>query len=313
MSHAFFESISLFLQQLVNGLTLGSLYALVAVGFSLFYGARRLVNFAHGEVCMFGAFFFLSLLTGFFGAALPLLPALLATVAACALFGALLDRLFFRPLRRAGRLTGLVTTIGIAIFLQNLVLLLWGGGVHPFPATGLSGTLWEPALEAGEVVVSRLQLVILAGVPLLLVGLELLLHRTGFGRALRALDQDRTAAALVGVDIERISLWVFALGSVLGGIAGLLAGLYTSAVSPALGWTITIKGFAAAVLGGLGSLPGAVLGGVVLGLAEVLGAGYISSPYSEGAVAVVVLLVLWFRPAGLKGKTLSGRVGKEKF
>ena len=307
MSHALFAPISLFLQQLVNGLTLGSLYALVAVGFSLFYGARRLVDFAHGEVCMLGAFFLLSLLTGFFGAVLPLLPALLATVAACALFGALLDLLFFRPLRRVGRLTGLVITIGIAIFLQNLVLLIWGGGIHPFPGVGLSGALFEPLLVVGGIAVSRLQLVILAGVFLLLTGLKLLLYRTGFGRALRAIDQDRTAAALVGVDVERVILGVFALGSALGGIAGLLAGLYASAVSPALGWTLTIKGFAAAVLGGLGSVPGAILGGAVLGLAEVFGAGYIASSYSEGLVAVLVLLILWFKPNGLAGGFLERR------
>jgi branched-chain amino acid transport system permease protein len=309
MSPAVLESFALFSQQLVNGLALGSLYALIAVGLTLFYGVVRLVDLAHGEVCRLGFFIVLSLLSGFFSVTLPFVPAVVAAVCGCALAGFFLDLVFFRPLRRAPGLAGLVTAIGIAFILQSLVLLFRSaGGGFEAPA-GVPGWLYQPALELGGVVISWLQVLIPASLAFVLSGLELLFRHTRFGRGVRALGEDRTAALLVGVEVDRMVSLVFALGSGIGGLAGILAGLYGNLLGPTTSWTLVIKGLAAALLGGLGSLPGALLGGGILGLAEIFGAGYISSAYRDGIVWALLILILLLRPQGLLGKSLPGREG----
>ena len=307
MLTAILEQSSLFLQQLVNGVTLGSIYALIAVGYTMVYGVIQLINFAHGEIYMLGAFISFSLLTGLFGVGLPFGLAVVIAVLVCALAGVLLDIVAYRPLRRAPRLAALITAIGMSIFLQNLALLIWGGQIKSFPRTVIPTFFFEPALELGDVVISWLQVIILLTAIFLMLALQLIVHYTRIGRAMRAIAQDRTAASLMGVNVDRVVSYTFALGSGLGGVAGILVGLYYNAVYPTMGYTAGIKAFAAAVLGGIGSIPGAILGGGILGLAEVFGGGYISSSYSNGIAYAVMILVILVKPTGLFGRQLHDK------
>ncbi|MCK5540743.1 MAG: branched-chain amino acid ABC transporter permease [Deltaproteobacteria bacterium] len=307
MLTAILEQSSLFLQQLVNGVTLGSIYALVAVGYTMVYGVIQLINFAHGEIYMLGAFISFSLLTGLFGVGLPFGLAVVIAVLVCALSGVLLDIVAYRPLRRAPRLAALITAIGMSIFLQNLALLIWGGQIKSFPRSVIPTFFFEPALEFGEIVISWLQVIILLTAIFLMLALQLVVHYTKIGRAMRAIAQDRTAASLMGVNVDRVVSYTFALGSGLGGVAGILVGLYYNAVYPTMGYTAGIKAFAAAVLGGIGSIPGAILGGGILGLAEVFGGGYISSSYSNGIAYAVMILVILVKPTGLFGRRLHDK------
>jgi branched-chain amino acid transport system permease protein len=299
------EISSLLLQQLVNGITLGGVYALIAVGYTMVYGVIELINFAHGEIYMLGAFISFTLVTML---GMPFALAVVLTVMVCGCFGILLDIIAYRPLRKAPRLAALITAIGMSIFLQNLALLIWGGQIKSYPRNILPAAFFGNAVSFGDVTLSWLQLFILTVTIVFMIILHLIIHRTRVGAAMRAISQDKTTAALMGISVNRVISFTFAIGSAMGSMAGILVGLYYNAIFPHMGYTAGIKAFAAAVLGGIGSVPGAMLGGGVLGIAEVLGAGYLSSEYRDGISYAVMIMVILFKPSGLVGRPIGEKV-----
>ena len=290
----------MFEQQLVNGFTLGLIYALIAVGYTMVYGVLELINFAHGEIYMLGAFLTLTCIS--FGLSLPV--AAVVAVIAVACIGVLLDIVAYRPLRQAPRLAALITAIGMSIFLQNLSMVIWGSRPLPFPRQALPAFFSDPALTFANVSISWMQMAIYIVALVLMLGLNLIITRTRVGTAMRALAQNRTAAALMGININRVISLTFALGSGMGAVAGIMVAIYYNTMYPTMGYLAGVKAFAAAVLGGIGSVPGAMLGGVVLGIAETLGAGYVSSPYRDGVAYAVMILVIIFRPSGFLGRSM---------
>jgi branched-chain amino acid transport system permease protein len=296
---------SLFLQQLVNGITLGGVYALIAVGYTMVYGVIQLINFAHGEIYMLGGFLAYTLVAVL---GMPFFPAFILTLLICALLGVILDFVAYRPLRKAPRLAALITAIGMSIFLQNMAMLIWGSQIKSYPRDILPAFFSEAAITFGEVSLSWLQLFILCITLSSMIILHLTIHKTRIGMAMRAISQDKTASALMGIGVNRVISFTFAIGSAMGGMAGILVGLYYNAIFPTMGYVAGIKAFAAAVLGGIGSVPGAMLGGGVLGIAEVMGAGYISSEYRDGISYAVMIAVILFKPSGLIGKQMGEKV-----
>jgi branched-chain amino acid transport system permease protein len=281
--------------QVVNGLTQGSLYALVAIGFVLIFGTMNLVTFAHGEVYMVAAF------VGYFAMGvwgLPWWTALALGMAAAWILGAVIEKVAFRPLRATGHMPPLLITIGLSIILKDLGMIVFGAENRPIPS------VYETTIRVAGVQVSVLQLVILALAGGLVVALRLLLRGTRIGRAMRATAQDHEAAYAMGVNVNRIFNLAFALASALGGAAGVMVGIYYNAVYPAMGGTAGLKGFAACIFGGLTSIPGAILGGLILGVVENLTVQFVASGYRDVVAFVVMVLVLVLRPQGLLGKKL---------
>jgi branched-chain amino acid transport system permease protein len=288
----------LFLQQLVNGLVIGGIYAMIAVGYTMIYGVIQLINFAHGEIYALGAFFcftFIAFLS------LPFYLALLLSMACCAVCGMLLDIVAYRPLRQSPRLAALITAIGMSIFLQNLIMIIWGSRPKPFPHGTLPTYFEKTALTFGGVNLSWFHLFIFGLTIFMMLGLNLIIKKTRWGKAMRAVAQNKTMAALTGININRVISLTFALAGALGGAAGILVGAYYNSIYPTMGYLAGVKAFAAAVLGGIGSVPGAMLGGVVLGVAEAFGAGYLSSLYRDGISYAVMITVIVLIPAGLFG------------
>jgi branched-chain amino acid transport system permease protein len=285
--------VSTFLQHLIQGTTLGATYALVALGFSMQFSAMNLVNFAHGESFMLGAFVALVLLSGLGGS---YLLAFIGAVVILGVFGAIIERISIRPLYGTSELNLFVATIGLSILLRQVGILLFGADAVPFSAGfGTSN------IAIGPAVINRQQLGIIVAAVLFMVGLNLLLRRTKLGVAMRAVAQDPATAALMGINVPLIKTLVYGVSTSLGAAAGILFASLTFAVFD-MGLWMGIKGFTAAVVGGLGSLPGAVLGGLLLGLIEQLSAGYISSLYRDAISLSVLILVLLVLPAGLMGR-----------
>ena len=300
-----FEQSSLFLQQLVNGITLGGVYALIAVGYTMVYGVIQLINFAHGEIYMLGAFLAFTMVTVF---NIPFFVAVVITIMICACFGIVLDFIAYRPLRNAPRLAALITAIGMSIFLQNLASMIWGGQIRSYPRDVLPKIFYQNAIEVGDVSLTWMQVLMLSVTVVSMIALHLIIHRTSVGTAMRAISQDKTTAALMGISVNRVISFTFAIGSAMGALAGIMVGLYYNAIFPYMGYTAGIKAFAAAVLGGIGSVPGAMLGGGVLGIAEVMGAGYLSSAYRDGISYAVMIAVILFKPSGLIGRLITEKV-----
>jgi len=291
----------LFEQQLINGLTLGLIYAMIAVGYTMVYGVIELINFAHGEVYMLGAFYCVTFITML---GLPFYAAIILAVVCCALTGILIERVAYRPLRSAHRLAVLITAIGMSIFLQNLAMIIWGSRPRPFVQDAVPRYLKDTALTMGDVTLSWLHVFIFAVTVAMMLGLNLIIKRTRIGTAMRALSQNRIAAQLQGVNVDRVISFTFALGSGMGAVAGILVAVYYNALYTTMGYVAGVKAFSAAVLGGIGSVPGAMLGGIVLGVAESLGAGYVSSLYRDGIAYAVLIAVIIFRPSGILGKAV---------
>jgi branched-chain amino acid transport system permease protein len=295
-----------FLQQLINGLTLGMIYGLIAIGYTMVYGIVGMINFAHGEIFMIGAFIafitFLALgLVGIGWVPLALLIVLVATMLLTSVYGWTLERVAYRPLRRSPRLAALITAIGMSIFLQNYVQLLQGARVKPLQPVVTGGVRF---LEGGKFTVtfSYLQMLFILLTIGLMLGFTLLINRTALGRAQRACQQDLGMAALVGIDVDRTISLTFVLGAALASVAGLMFLLNYGVIDFYIGFLAGIKAFTAAVLGGIGSVPGAMLGGLLIGLIEAFWSAYFSVEYKDVATFAILILVLIFRPTGLLGR-----------
>jgi branched-chain amino acid transport system permease protein len=297
---------ALFIQQLINGLTLGSIYGLIAIGYTMVYGIIGMINFAHGDIYMIGAFNALIafLVLGVLGVTwvpLSLLLVLVIAVVVTAVYGWTVERVAYRPLRGSTRLAPLISAIGMSILLENYVQLLQGARNKPMTNL-LSGGFRLMSQDGFNVEVRYLQIGIVALTVVLMVGFTLLITRTALGRAQRATEQDRRMAALLGVNVDRTISLTFVIGAALAAVAGMMVLLYYGQIDFFIGFLVGIKAFTAAVLGGIGSLPGAMLGGLLIGLIEVMWSGYFSVDYKDVAAFGILVTVLIFRPTGLLGR-----------
>ncbi|HHY94601.1 MAG TPA: branched-chain amino acid ABC transporter permease [Firmicutes bacterium] len=283
-----------FAQQLINGLVIGTIYSLIALGYTMVFGILGFINFAHGEVYMMGAFLGLVLLsTGIFN----FWTAMAGTMILTAIMGVFIDQAIYRPVRRFGKGFDdalLVSAIGVSIFLQTLVQVFWGTETHP-----MGVAVGKSVYSVGGLSISGLQVLIFVLSAALMFLLHLFATKTVTGTAMRATSQDLAAARLMGISVNRVIATTFAIGSILAAAGGMLVGAYFDAVYPLMGYTAGIKAFTAAVLGGIGSIPGAMLGGVLIGVTETLGAAYISSAFRDGFAFVILILTLLLLPSGL--------------
>lgn len=325
------------LQQIINGLTTGSVYAIVALGYTMVYGVIQLINFAHGEVVMIGAMVAFTVIMALVGSGISLPPALIVMIGAiaaipvCMALGYLLERLAYRPLRHAPRLAPLITAIGMSIILQHVALLIWGRDPRAFPQI-----MENASFAIGGAAISTVQIVIILLSLAIMTTLSWFVYRTKFGIAMRATAENVRIAALMGIDADRVIAATFVIGAALGAVAGVMVGTYYGIAHYTMGFILGLKAFSAAVLGGIGNLAGAMLGGMLLGLVEALGTGYISeisdlcrwpvvaemlterctadghvvlfgSNYQDVFAFLVLILVLVFRPSGLLGERVAER------
>jgi branched-chain amino acid transport system permease protein len=295
-----------FLQQLINGLTLGSIYGLIAIGYTMVYGIVGMINFAHGEIYMIGAFIAVTtfLALGFAGMTyvpLALLIVLIVSMLFTSLYGWAVERIAYRPLRGSFRLAPLISAIGMSIFLQNYVQVTQGARLKPMPPLLHGGfTVFESGGFAVQL--SYLQLLIMLLTLVLMAGFTSLIATSRLGRAQRACEQDMVMAALLGVDVDRVIAQTFIMGAALAAVAGVMVTLYYGVIDFFIGFLAGVKAFTAAVLGGIGSLPGAMLGGLLIGLIEAFWSGYFSVEYKDVSVFAILILVLVFLPSGLLGR-----------
>lgn len=286
----------MFIQNLVNGITLGSVFALIALGYSMVYGVLFFVNFAHADVMMFGAYFSLILL----GSNLPLPIAILCSVTMCAIMGVLIEFLAYRALRGSTRLAAMTSAMGVSIILQVLAQLIWGSGTKSI-RSHLDFSVTQLNLPGG-ITISNLQIITLAVAIVMMLGLTLYLRRTRSGKALRSTALDNEAARLMGINTNHVISMTFAIGSGLAAIGGFLVAAQYDAIYPTMSQSVGNKAFAAAILGGIGNIPGAMVGGILIGIAESLMATYISSQYRDAVAFIVLILVLLIKPTGIMAK-----------
>jgi branched-chain amino acid transport system permease protein len=296
-----------FLQQLINGLTLGAIYGLIAIGYTMVYGIIGMINFAHGEIYMIGAFIAVIsfIVLGFAGITwvpVALLLVLILSMVFTSIYGWTVERLAYRPLRGSFRLAPLISAIGMSIFLQNYIQLLQGARVKPLPPIVTGGFVVMERADGFMVSLSYLQIFIILLTLVLMTGFTLLITRTELGRAQRACEQDKTMAGLLGVNVDRTISATFVMGAALAAVAGVMVTLYYGVIDFFIGFLAGVKAFTAAVLGGIGSLPGAMLGGVMIGLIEAFWSAYFSIEYKDVATFAILVLVLIFRPTGLLGR-----------
>ena len=304
---------SFFFQELVNGLTTGALYALVALGFSMVYGVLKLLNFAHGDLYMVGAYIGFFVIQWFGGSqhltiAVPLLLVIMFVLAAGLVggLGVAIERFAYRPLRDAPRIAPLITAIGVSFFLESAALLLFGSQFRVYNTAEFISL--SSGIQIGSVTIDSVQILVLVLGVVLMAGLQLLVNRTRLGRQMRAVAADREAAEMLGINVNFVITATFFLGSALAGVAGIMGGLLFNQVTSTIGFIAGLKAFTAAVVGGIGSIPGAMLGGLVIGVAESFVTGYISSTYSNLIVFGILIVVMLIRPSGLLGRAQLQKV-----
>ena len=302
-----------FFQELVNGITTGALYSLVALGFSMVYGVLKLLNFAHGDLYMVGAYIGFFIIQFFGGAAnvriaVPLLLAIMFVVAAGLVggLGVAIERFAYRPLRDAPRIAPLITAIGVSFFLESSALLLFGAQYRVYNTAEFISL--SSGIQIGSVTIDSVQIMVLVLGLLLMVGLRQLVNRTKLGRMMRAVAVDREAAEMLGINVNFTIAATFFIGSALAGVAGVMAGLLFNQVTSTIGFIAGLKAFTASVVGGIGSIPGAMLGGLLIGLAESFITGYISSTYTNLLVFGLLIAVMLVRPSGLLGQAQLQKV-----
>lgn len=301
----------LIIEQILNGLTIGSFYSLIALGYSMVYGVMKLINFAHGDLFTFGSYLgytFLVMGTAYVTSTLGvwggMAAAMLIAAAGTGILGLIVERIAYRPIYPAGRLPAVVSALGASIFIQNAIMVIWGAR----PQAYTSEVIPNYMLNIAGLRINLLQIIILLLSFLLMGILYYIVQKTTFGAAIRASALDRETAALMGININLIIFFIFALGPALGGVAGVMVGIYYRKISFVMGWNYGLKAFTATILGGIGNIPGAMIGGLILGVLEMLGSTYISTAYKDVFVFLVLILVLIFRPTGLLGEKVAEKV-----
>ena len=292
-------------QQLINGISLGSIYALIALGYTMVYGVIKLINFAHGDIYMVGAYLGYALIQN---VGLGLFPSILISMIFCAILGVVIEKIAYKPLRGATRVATLITAIGVSYLLQNVMIYIMGPEVKAFP-TALIVRNWT----FGGVTINSQQILIFLTTVILMIALQVIVKYTKMGKAMRAVSVEADAARLMGINVDRTISFTFALGSALAGAAGVLIGLYYGSIDPLMGMAPGLKAFVAAVLGGIGIIPGAALGGIVIGLLETVAQslpGKLSwvAGYKDAVVYAVLIIILLIRPAGILGKNVKEKV-----
>jgi branched-chain amino acid transport system permease protein len=291
----------IFLDHLINGLSLGSIYAIIALGYTMVYGIAKMLNFAHGDVIMVGAYIAFCGLQywGF-----PPVLAILVAMVTCTILGITIEGLAYRPLRQAASLAVLITAIGVSYLLQNIALMIWGANPKSFPTTFINSS----SIRLGQLNISTATIITILANVVIMVGLTLFTSKTKVGKAMRCVSEDRGAAELMGINVNRTISLTFAIGSALAAIAGILLCSSYPILQPTTGSMPGIKAFTAAVFGGIGSIPGAMLGGILLGVIEIFGKAYISTELGDAIVFAVLIIVLLVKPAGLLGKPMREKV-----
>ena len=298
-----------FFQQLTNGLAVGSIYALIALGYTMVYGVLKLINFAHGDLFTIGAYLGMTLLASFalhetIGPFVGLVVLALMVMGLVAILGAILERTAYRPLRESPRLSAVVSALGASIFLQNAVMLIYGARFQVYPEELIP----EASIDFFGLYIPAVRIIVLAVSIALMAMLYAFIQKTRIGTAIRAAAIDQDAARLMGIDVNRVILLVFLIGPALGGAAGLMVGLQYGQINFTMGWTYGMKAFTAAILGGIGNIPGAMLGGLILGVIEALGSAYISIAWKDAIAFFVLILILIVRPKGLLGERVADKI-----
>jgi branched-chain amino acid transport system permease protein len=298
-----------FFQQLTNGLAVGGIYSLIALGYTMVYGVLKLINFAHADLFTLGAYLGLTLLTSMaltshLGPLWGTLLLALMVMGLIALVGALLDRVAYRPLRASPRLSAVVSALGASIFLQNTIMLIYGARFQVYP----QNILPKAAIDLFGLLIPVVRLLVLTASLIMMAALYLFIQKTKIGTAIRAAAIDQGAAKLMGIDVNRVILMVFLVGPALGGLAGLMVGLYYGQINFTMGWVYGLKAFTAAILGGIGNIPGAMVGGILLGVIEALGAAYLSIAWKDAIAFCVLIIILIVRPTGLLGERVAEKV-----
>lgn len=296
------SKLSTFIQQLINGITLGSVYALISLGYTMVYGIIKLINFAHGDIFMVGAYIAYLSVTYL---KLGLIPSLIVSMVFCSILGMLIEKFAYKPLRNSPRISALITAIGVSLLLENLMQIIMGADSRVFPRLVAEKNYH---LFQDRIVVNNKQIYLLIITVLLMIILNFVVKKTKIGKAMRAVSQDMDAARLMGINVDTTISYTFAIGSALAAAAGVLVGLYYNTINPLMGVLPGLKAFIAAVFGGIGIIPGAMLGGFSLGIIETLVSGYGSSMYKDAVAFALLILILIIKPSGLLGKNIKEKV-----